>query len=171
MFSDLTAILRAFAAAPMRALAAMMPMACMLAGCTVSTPYREGMAVQAAFGAETEIVAITEATLAQDLQSRSAFWEGVRRVEAELPSQAGLLGYSLRQELFGSRVWTMTVWASEADLQRFTASPAHRSAVQASYGALTDIRFARIIRARNSPRLTWSEAIAVLEAGRRRQGE
>lgn len=135
------------------------------AGCAISTPYQATTSQRVGGGAA--IVVITEATLSADRAARSAFWKGVRGVEKELPRQPGLIGYTLRQEPFGSRVWTMTTWSSEDDLRRFVSSPAHRLAIEAGEPAIADLRFARVVRERSAPPLTWSEAMDALAQGRR----
>lgn len=137
----------------------------LLVGCSISTPYRENGS--AASGTQTVLVAVTEATLSNDRQARAAFWAEVRRIEAELPEQPGLLGYSLRQEVFGERVWTMTVWTSEADLRTFLAGASHRLGIRNGYPGTVDVRFVRISRPAGSPRLTWPEAVDALRNGRR----
>jgi heme-degrading monooxygenase HmoA len=114
------------------------------------------------------VVAITEARLGGDRAARAAFWQGVAEVERSLPSQPGLLGYALRRELIGGTAWTMTVWDSEAALDRFVGAAAHRQAMQAGNAALATTRFARLERPREAGPPSWPEALDALS--RRGQG-
>ena len=132
-----------------------------LGGCTVGTPYRESRPA----GGEPQglvVIALTEATLGPDRAARAAFWEGVRAVESDLPNQQGLLGHALRRELFGNRAWTMTVWESERDLDRFVTAPVHAQAIRAGSAAVVGQRFATITRPRAAVPLPWAEALDVL---------
>jgi heme-degrading monooxygenase HmoA len=134
-----------------------------LGACSVATPFRkvpEGI-VQAEKA--TTVVVITEATLGGSSEQRSGFWTGVRSVQDVLPSQPGLIGYSLRQELLGNRVWTMTIWQSEVDVRRFAATATHRQAMQSGAEALINLRFARLKRDQHMPVPTWDEAMDALE--------
>lgn len=142
-------------------------LAFLLGGCTIATPFREAAPAGPDAGGEV-IVALTEATLGPDRAARAAFWDGVRAVEQSLPDQRGLVGYSLRRELLGSRAWTMTVWDSEEDLERFVRSPAHGRAMRTGSRAIAGQRFATVTRPRAAGRMPWAEALDVLE--RRGQG-
>ncbi len=135
----------------------------LLSACSVATPFRK---VPAGIGQAEQgatVVVITEATLGGSSEQRSGFWTGVRSVQAVLPSQPGLIGYSLRQELLGNRVWTMTVWQSELDVRRFADTATHRQAMQSGAAALINLRFARIQRGQRMPVPTWEEAMDALE--------
>lgn len=138
----------------------------LLAGCVIATPYRVAGAGSAATG--EVIVVVTEATLRSDSPARADFWDGVRDVSDALSETPGLIGYSVRQEPFGDRAWTMTTWDSEASLMAFVWSPAHQRAMDGGMAALSDSRFVRVTRRADQPPLTWDEALAALESGARR---
>jgi quinol monooxygenase YgiN len=146
------------AAPPGLAVAAL---AALLGGCAVATPFRD-TATGRAGEAGVAIVALTEATLGPDRAARAAFWDGVRTVERTLPAQPGLLGYALRRDILGNRAWTMTVWESEADLNRFVSSPAHAAAIRGGNPAIAGQRFATVTRPRAAGPLPWAEALDVL---------
>lgn len=135
----------------------------LLSACSVATPFRKISAGIGQAEEGTTVVVITEATLGGSAEQRSGFWTGVRSVQAVLPSQPGLIGFSLRQELLGNRVWTMTVWQSELDIRRFADTATHRQAMQSGAAALINLRFARIQRGQRMPVPTWEEAMDALE--------
>ncbi len=143
---------------PKRGLAATL-LVTLLGGCAIATPFRT---TGAGDGGSHSVVALTEATLGKDSAARGAFWDGVWAVERSLKDQPGLIGYSVRRELLGNRAWTMTVWESQADLDRFVLSPAHRAAMASGRAALTDMRFARLERRREDGPPRWTEALDVL---------
>lgn len=137
----------------------------MIAGCAIATPFRTVDRAAAPAEADTVIFAITEATLSPDRSAHPAFWEGVRSVVGALPENEGLIGYSIRQEPLGDRVWTMTSWEDADSLAAFVASDVHRRAIETVAPALADARFARVERSATLPPLTWEEALAALEIG------
>jgi heme-degrading monooxygenase HmoA len=137
-------------------------LAALLGGCTIATPYRPAAPAEGSGAGEAVVIALTEATLRPDRAARAAFWDGVRRVERDLPNQQGLLGHALRRELLGNRAWTMTVWESQEALDRFVTSPVHRAAIRAGDPALAGQRFATVTRPRTAGPLSWTEALDVL---------
>jgi len=136
-------------------------LATLLGGCTIATPYREARPA----GGDAEglvVIALTEATLGPDPKGRAAFYDGVRAVRLDLANHKGLLGHSLRREVLGNRAWTMTVWESEEDLDRFVSSPVHARAIRTGSPALAGQRFATVTRPRAAGPLPWAEALDVL---------
>jgi quinol monooxygenase YgiN len=112
-------------------------------------------------------VSVTEATVKPDAASRAIFWRNIRAIEQTLPSQAGLLTYSMRQELFGDTAWTVTVWADEASLVRFVYGGRHDTAMKEAKDATASMRFARFQRDCAMGPPNWDEALAKLaESGR-----
>ena len=138
-----------------------------LGGCAIATPFEgpgfdreKGVTLE---GPDRVVVAITKAVLQGDSSERSGFWTNVRRVEASLESRQGLIGYSLRRQLFGSTAWTMTVWIDEASLDAFVGSSVHQTAIEQSLPALSQTGFARFEMERDDIPLPWDRAVEILE--------
>jgi len=51
------------------------------------------------------------------------------RIARELARSDGLVGYSLQAQLGPKTFWTMSVWQTSADLERFVRSAVHRAAM------------------------------------------
>jgi hypothetical protein len=77
--------------------------------------------------------------------------------------QDGLVGYSVRKELFGSRVWTMSVWIDRASMERFVVSTAHRKAMAS--GTITQGSFITAAASVDASLIppTWAKAERMLE--------
>lgn len=137
-----------------------------LAGCAVSSGFKgpgwDARAGVTAPGDGPVIVALTEAVLKPGLQTRSVFMAETRRVEATLRGQAGLIGWSLRMEPLGRRLWTMTVWTDEDSLRAFVRGDAHRAAVRAARDTLDGATFARARVDRGDLPVDWDRALAIL---------
>jgi heme-degrading monooxygenase HmoA len=106
------------------------------------------------------VVAITQGDIASG--GGRGFSEALRGVLDGMDTHDGLVGYSVRRQVFGSRVWTMSVWTDYGSLGRFVASPAHRSAVR-NGGVPREavISAYREVPAGKLP-LSWSEAKSIL---------
>lgn len=129
-----------------------------LGGCTIGTPYRStGVAAP-----DEVVVAITQASV--DPAQRRLFDTQLDRVVGLLPKQPGLVGWSLRKELFGTEAWTLTAWTDEAARAAFVADPVHAAAIRASAPAVTGTRFARVRVAAKEMPLGWERALAILAA-------
>lgn len=136
-----------------------------LSACSVSTPFQGQVFTEA--NEKTVYVGITHATLRNDLQSRSLFFDYVKEVEDSLPQNPGFLGFSKRLALFGNDAWTMSVWDDQTSMEAFVRSEPHQRAIRNAMASLTSARFARIeIEAAEAP-LTWDEALKVLESDSR----
>jgi heme-degrading monooxygenase HmoA len=86
---------------------------------------------------------------------------------ASLPEQEGLVGWSLRRDLGGTEVWTMTVWRDGEAADDFLVSPAHREAMRASREVFATTRFARVDWPTSGLPPTWDQAEALLAASSR----
>jgi hypothetical protein len=47
------------------------------------------------------------------------------RIQRQLRTSRGLIGYSLRAQLAGKRFWTLSAWEDETTLQEFVHAPPH----------------------------------------------
>jgi heme-degrading monooxygenase HmoA len=153
--------LRATRTTAAAALAALLPLSC-----AISPPFRgpgfdaeDGITHERA--GETVWVAVTHGVL--ERRTRGPFDDHTQKVYRSMDQHPGYIGGSIRKEILGDQVWTMTVWATEADLDRFVFSKIHQDAVDAGEDALRSARFARgqVDRARIP--LSWEEAEALLD--------
>ncbi|MFC3148621.1 antibiotic biosynthesis monooxygenase [Piscinibacterium candidicorallinum] len=131
-----------------------------LGACSINTPYPRLATPEAAAQAPVVLV-LTHATL--DPKRRESFDVHTRRVLAEMTRQPGLLGYSARREIFGTQAWTLTIWASEADLARFMNSPVHREAVRKGMEGLVAMESKRLLLKRDALPTSWDQALALLK--------
>jgi len=83
-----------------------------------------------------------------------------------LPSQPGLITYSLRREIFGTQEWTMTVWKSTDTRDAFGGSPAHRGAMKLTSILVNDFNVQRFVMRRDELPLSWTDALAKLSVAR-----
>lgn len=128
----------------------------LLCACAISTPFR-GMAP----ATDSAVLVVTHAVL--DPRTRADFDAQTRNVVDGLPLQPGLLGYSVRRELLGNQVWTITVWADEAARARFVASALHREAMAEGSAAITSIRVRRFALPEGSLPVRWRQALELLD--------
>lgn len=96
------------------------------------------------------------------------FADDLRAVMDSMSEQDGLIGYAVRRELVGSRVWTMSVWINRASMERFVRSAAHRDAMAS--GSIAENSFMSTTAEIDASRVPpgWTEAERMLE-GRPRQ--
>lgn len=137
----------------------------MLAGCTISTPYKGPIAKTPAAGGERPaLVAITHARLGTNLGANIVFWKQIGHVVRAAERQPGYLGHSLRRKIFGDEAWTITVWSDEASLEAFVRSDAHQRAIREGMAAIENVRFVRVTLERTDLPLTWERAEKLLAA-------
>lgn len=142
----------------------------LLSGCAFSTGFREGRASDLP-PETTVIVALTETKLLSQLDAHTIFWSRSRDVVRSLADRPGLVGYSIRLEPLGTRVWTMTVWRDEASLMAFVQSATHARAVRDGLPTLADGRFAQVRVTRAETPLAWPDAVERLARDGRRYYE
>ena len=135
-----------------------------LGGCTISTPfkgpgYNRGAGVAFDQSTDTVVVALTHAVVGKD---RDNFDRGVSRVVDSLAQQPGLIGYSLRRELFGNEAWTLTVWRDEASLDAFVRSSAHQQAIRSGAAELVAANFRRLELPASEIPIDWEHALEYL---------
>ncbi|MEM9553533.1 MAG: hypothetical protein AAGC60_04690 [Acidobacteriota bacterium] len=139
------------------------------AGCTVGQSFRgpgfdPGLGVTAEGAGETVVVAITHTTVASGWSKRRSFSRHLWDVVDTMPDHPGLVGYSVRRDLFGADAWTLSVWTTEQALSSFLRSPVHASAVEDGGRTLTSLRRARAEVATDEIPLGWPRALEILEA-------
>ena len=145
----------------------------LLGGCAISTSF-QGPGYDRASGTvtlpgqDTVVVALTHAVLGN---SRRNFDRGVERVVDSLEQQPGLIGYSLRRQLFGNEAWTLTVWRDEASLEAFVRSRPHREAVRSAAGELTSAAFRRVELPAAEIPIDWDTALEYLATSQRGYGQ
>lgn len=134
-------------------------------GCSVSTPFKwvEAPARDASVRSDDELlIAVTHARV--DSAQRKLFDDGASRVLQSLPSQPGLIGYSVRKQLFGDEVWTATVWTDETAMLQFVRSPDHVRAVRESSSAVRTIEYARLHVRRSALPVSWSQLLVMTQS-------
>ncbi len=132
----------------------------MLSACTISTPYKSMPAMDKLPATQPVIVVVTYANVGTD---RGRFYENVWLVADSMDRQPGLLGYSLRRELFGHQAWTMTAWQDQQSIASFASSGIHQQAIDTSYASLNAVRFARFETTLDELPLDWDTALELLE--------
>jgi len=138
-----------------------------LGGCAVarpwSTPGAPAPAPGAAAGGATVTLVITHAVL--DGARRKPFDEYTGRVVEALRSGTvpGLVGFSVRKELFGDQVWTMSAWTDREASRRFAAASPHREALEQASDAIRSVRVRTFEVPRDAPPPRWEEALRWLE--------
>lgn len=84
-----------------------------LSGCKIGKPFRgpgydpdKGVMIE---NRDMVIISLTHAVTGKDDHLNEIFIDYVWKVEASLKEFPGFVGYSIRKELFGNVLWTMTV--------------------------------------------------------------
>ena len=129
-----------------------------LSGCTYTAPFRRMEAVS-----PEATVSVTLSAVEHQKGQRRPFLADTKRVLADLPNQAGLVGYSLRFQLLGNKAWTMTAWKNEASRDQSAKSPVHLAAVRRSRLTAQNMRFIPVSMPAGSLPMTWDEAIRLLD--------
>lgn len=137
------------------------------AGCTVGHPFKgpgydRSRGVTHADAGDRVLVAVTTGEVKPG--SGSAFSEQLAEVMQSLPGEGGLIGYAVRRELFGRRVWTMSVWTDQAAMDRFLTGQAHRRAVRAGGIPAETVRSTTYWLATGQAPPSWEDAVVELEA-------
>jgi quinol monooxygenase YgiN len=81
------------------------------------------------------------------------------RIQRQLRTSSGLIGYSLRARLAAKQFWTLSVWEDEATLQAFVAEPPHVAVMTAMAPYMGATRFVRWnVKGAELP-LRWDDAL------------
>lgn len=129
-----------------------------LSGCSYTAPFRR---VEAVSPGATVIVTLS--AVEHRKGQRKPFFADTKRVLADLPNQAGLVGYSFRFQFLGNKAWTMTAWKDEASRDQFGRSPVHLAAVRRSRTTAQNMRFISVSVPAGSLPLSWDEALRLLD--------
>lgn len=83
---------------------------------------------------------ITHAVLHND--KRCLFDDYTKEIISALEAgkHPGLLGFSLRFQVLGNEVWTMTAWVDETSMRNFVKSPLHRVAIASAGRAIKSMQ-------------------------------
>ena len=128
-----------------------------LSHCSYTAPFRRVESIS-----QDASVILTLSAVEHQKGQRKPFFTDTKRVLADLPNHAGLLGYSYRFQLFGNKAWTMTAWKDEASRDQFSQSPVHLSAVRNSPTTAQNMRFMSVTVSASSLPMSWDEAIRLL---------
>jgi hypothetical protein len=129
-----------------------------LSSCSYSAPFRRVESVS-----QNANVIVTLIAVEYQKGQRKPFFADTKRVLADLPNQAGLVGYSFRFQLLGNKAWTMTAWKDEASRDQFSKSPIHLAAVRNSRKTAQNMRFITVTVPASSLPMSWDKALALLE--------
>ncbi len=136
-------------------------------GCTIGLPFRgpgfdSERGVVAPGAGDTVVVAVTQGVVSGG--KGRAFGRQLRQVLDALPERAGLIAFSVRRELFGRRVWTLSAWVDHASLNGFLRSEAHRQAVREGGIPREAVCSARVRLPADALPIDWDRALDILAA-------
>ena len=144
----------------------------LVAGCRVGYPFR-GPGYDSTRGvihpgASTQVfIAITQGDV--EAGKGRHFSTQLDSVLGTMKAHDGLIGYAVRKQLFGPRVWTMSAWIDRESMELFAASPEHRRAI--AEGGIAPASFSSAftyVDVGQVP-LSWSQAEQLLEAEPKRE--
>jgi heme-degrading monooxygenase HmoA len=131
-----------------------------LGGCAIGTPWPRLAPGSVEEGNETVVLVLTRVVV--DTQQRREFDRQNSRVLASMGSQAGLIGYAARRQLFGDQGWTMSVWVNDEARAAFVRAAVHREAIARSLPALRVVELKRLTVARKDLPANWDEVLREL---------
>lgn len=137
-----------------------MPLLSFLPSCAYTAPFRRVEAVPEGL----KVAVITLSAVESKPGHRKAFFDDTKRVLADLPNHAGLIGYSFRFQIPGRKAWTMTAWKDTASRDRFAASPIHQAAVKNSRVTAQNMRFITVTLPVSELPMKWTEALRLLDS-------
>lgn len=75
---------------------------------------------------DREYVVVSTFLQLEASRMRRAFRRDVKRIEGQLASSAGLVGYSLRFKFWTRHYWTVSIWEDEGSITAFKETAPHR---------------------------------------------
>ena len=136
-----------------------------LGGCAIGRPWR-GPGLTRDHGGAPVIVSVTHAVV--DRSRGGNFDDYVWIVARAMDDRefAGLVGYSIRKEILGDEVWTVTAWTSEDALVAFVRSGTHQRAIASAGKAIVSMRTQRVWLPPSELPVSWERAEAILAQAR-----
>ena len=133
--------------------------------CAPASPF-EGPGFDPDHGLQTDapgpyVAVVTEAVVSSD--GHDLFDHHVDQIEEDLADRPGLVGVSLRGEVFGDTRWTLSVWEDEAALGAFLGGQAHGAAMGSAHRSTDRVRSARWTVSRAQVPPDWDAALARLD--------
>ena len=81
------------------------------------------------------------------------------RIQRQLRTSSGLIGYSLRAQVAAKQFWTLSVWEDETSLQAFVVAPPHVAVMKAMAPFMGATRFVRWDVKGSELPLRWNAAL------------
>jgi heme-degrading monooxygenase HmoA len=130
-----------------------------LSACTAASPFAgpgwdDGLTTDAP-GPFIAVATHTRATAGRE----STFDLHVDAIKAQLETQPGLVGSSLRGRIPGRERWTLTVWEDEESIVDFVVAGAHAEAMSDYENAIEGIYYATWTVEADELPLDWSDAL------------
>ncbi|MEM7013787.1 MAG: antibiotic biosynthesis monooxygenase family protein [Verrucomicrobiota bacterium] len=107
------------------------------------------------------IIALTDGKIKRG--SGAAFFKELRQVLDAIPESEGLIGYAVRKELLGNKVWTLSAWTSRDALKRFVSSESHRQAVKAGGISPATVHSVTLEMSPSELPISWKRVENILE--------
>jgi heme-degrading monooxygenase HmoA len=136
-------------------------LASLFSACAISTPFPSQLPLDPATEGEAVVLVLTQVLVKS--RDRAEFDRQNAKVLASMRSHPGLLGYSARRELLGSKGWTMTIWATDEARDNFVRSAVHRTAIARGMPTVVDAEFKRLKVLRRDLPKNWTEVLALLD--------
>lgn len=138
-----------------------------LSSCAFSSPFRGPLYDEKAKKLKLDpdqkvILALTNAKL--DRSKRKGFDQRSREIYQNLEENPGYIAGSVRFRLFGNEVWTMTLWTSLEEMDRFVKSTRHLDAMYMTNEAMTEFRHLHVERRAGDFPMSWGEIEEILQS-------
>jgi hypothetical protein len=88
-----------------------------------------------------------------------AFMRFTFGIQKQLSGTPGVIGYSLRAQIFSKQFWTLSVWENSAALMNFVQKVPHSESMKAMTLFMGQTKFTRWKVAGSGVPLKWNEAI------------
>ena len=90
------------------------------------------------------------------------FLRRTRAIQKQLARSEGLIGYSLRTQIFGKRAWTISVWSDEIALAKFVGASPHAQTARDLGPKLAETRFVKWKIPGSGVPPSWDDAMSRL---------